>query len=101
MCTLARENGVRRNVRTDRDGRRTRPGTGQVERDLVAPGPLGLDDARLDAGERVDGTTIPLGLDTPLAVIGYLHGVGRRAGRRRCPGPFHSARRRLLSGEDG
>ncbi len=32
----------------------------------------------VDAGERVDGTTIPLGLDTPLAVIGYLHGVGRR-----------------------
>ena len=26
----------------------------------------------------MDGTAIPLGLDTPLAVIGYLHGVGRR-----------------------
>ncbi len=38
----ARENGVRRNVQTDRDGRRTRPGTGQVERDLIAPGSLGL-----------------------------------------------------------
>ena len=78
MCTLARESGVRRNVQTDRDGRRTRPGTGQVERDLIAPGSLGLDDGRPDAGERVDGTAVPLGLDTPLAVIGHLHGVGRR-----------------------
>ena len=28
ICTLARENGVRRNVRTDRDGRRTLRGSG-------------------------------------------------------------------------
>ena len=100
----ARESGVSRNVRTDRESRRTRPGTGQVERDLVAPGSFGLDDARVDAGERVDGTTIPLGLDTPLAVIGYLHGVGRRLadadaqdrstllGDASCPGEMHEGR---------
>ncbi len=63
--------------RSRRLGRSSRQLSDQVERDLVVPGLLGVDDGRRDAVEGMNGAAVPGDQDRAGAAFADLHGVGR------------------------